>query len=149
MFIGVFVLIFFNATLFNNSESILIILGVYAAAAYKLLPGINQIIVNLQQIKLYEPAINVVYDHSKFKNFTKINLKESKLIPFKEEIEIKNLTFGYNEKLTILEKANFKIKKGKFVGIFGDSGAGKSTLMDLICGVQKNLLVKLLSTKNQ
>ena len=111
MFIGVFVLIFFNATLFNNSESILIILAVYAAAAYKLLPGINQIIVNLQQIKLYEPAINVVYDHSKFKNFTKINLKESKLIPFKEEIEIKNLTFGYNEKLTILEKANFKIKR--------------------------------------
>ena len=147
MFIGVFVLIFFNATLFNNSESILIILGVYAAAAYKLLPGINQIIVNLQQIKLYEPAINVVYDHSKFKNFTKINLKESKLIPFKEEIEIKNLTFGYNEKLTILEKANFKIKKGKFIGIFGDSGAGKSTLMDLICGVQKNFTGKIIVDK--
>ena len=138
MFIGVFILIFFNATLFNNSENILIILAVYAAAAYKLLPGINQIVVNLQQIKLYEPAIKIIYEHSKLKNFTKINLEESKLIPFKEEIEIKDLTFAYNKNSNILEKANFKISKGKFIGIFGDSGAGKSTLMDLICGVQKN-----------
>lgn len=144
MFLGVFALIFFNATLFKNNDNILILLAVYAAAGYKLLPGINQIIVNFQTIRLFAPAINVIYDHTKSNDLEKNNIPQTQLISFKEEINIKDLTFSYKDNLNILEELNFKIKRGKIIGIFGESGAGKSTLMDLICGLYKNYSGKII-----
>jgi len=138
MFLAIFILIIFSFFLLKNTNNILITLTVYAAAGYKLLPCVNRIITNIQQIKLFIPAIDVVYDETR-ENNTKQNIISSKQkIDFEKEIEIKNLTFSYKENLNILENLNFKIKKGKIIGIFGESGAGKSTLMDLICGLYKD-----------
>ncbi|MEG1822927.1 MAG: ATP-binding cassette domain-containing protein [Clostridiales bacterium] len=54
-------------------------------------------------------------------------------------IEIKNLTFTYQEKTIFqrdaLKNINLKIDDGEFVGILGASGSGKSTLMQHINGV--------------
>ncbi len=49
-------------------------------------------------------------------------------------IEIKNLSFGYEDGL-ILDDINLTIKKGEYVGIVGSNGTGKSTLVKLILGL--------------
>jgi len=49
-------------------------------------------------------------------------------------IEIKNLSFGYTSKSTILKDISFDVKPGTFLAIVGPNGAGKSTLLNLICG---------------
>ncbi len=54
-----------------------------------------------------------------------------KLTEFKDCIELKNVSFGYQDKI-ILENINLKIEKGKSIALVGSSGAGKSTLVDLI-----------------
>ncbi len=41
------------------------------------------------------------------------------------------------EELRVLDKVNFSIKKGEFVGITGQNGTGKSTLLRIIAGVIK------------
>ncbi len=48
------------------------------------------------------------------------------------EIELKNVTFGYEPNKPILKNINLKIEAGKMLGIVGRSGAGKSTLVNLI-----------------
>ena len=50
---------------------------------------------------------------------------------FTTAIELKNVSFGYDEHL-ILQNINLTIKKGQTVALVGSSGAGKSTLADLI-----------------
>ncbi len=50
---------------------------------------------------------------------------------FKNNIEFKNVSFYYEDKM-VLEDINFTIEKGKSVAIVGSSGAGKSTLVDLV-----------------
>lgn len=55
----------------------------------------------------------------------------AKLTSFNNEIEFKNVSFNYEDKV-ILQNVNLKIKKGKTVALVGSSGAGKSTLADLI-----------------
>ena len=50
---------------------------------------------------------------------------------FKNNIEFKNVSFYYEDKV-ILEDINLTIEKGRSVAIVGSSGAGKSTLVDLI-----------------
>lgn len=46
-------------------------------------------------------------------------------------LDIKNLSFGYDEK-TILNKVNFHVNKGEIVLLKGQSGEGKSTLLKLL-----------------
>jgi len=50
---------------------------------------------------------------------------------FTQSIELKNVSFKYNEKL-VLKNINLKIEKGTTVALVGESGSGKSTLVDLI-----------------
>ncbi len=48
------------------------------------------------------------------------------------EIELKNVTFGYEAHKPILKDISFHVKAGEVFGIVGRSGAGKSTLVNLI-----------------
>ena len=64
-----------------------------------------------------------------------VTLKEPEnpiaLHSFNHSIELKDVSFAYNE-ITILDKINLVIEKGKTIALVGSSGAGKSTLADLI-----------------
>lgn len=52
--------------------------------------------------------------------------------PKKHDIEIRNVTFSYDNKKDILKNVNFKINQGEKIAIVGCSGAGKSTIIQLI-----------------
>ncbi len=52
------------------------------------------------------------------------------------EIELKNLTFSYDEtEKPSVDNLSLKINKGEKIAIVGVNGAGKSTLVKLICGL--------------
>ena len=51
-------------------------------------------------------------------------------------IEIKNLNFGYNEKL-ILKDINLEVDEGDFLAISGQNGSGKTTLIKILTGELK------------
>ena len=48
------------------------------------------------------------------------------------EIELKDVTFGYEANKPILKNISFHVQAGEVYGIVGRSGAGKSTLVNLI-----------------
>ena len=49
-------------------------------------------------------------------------------------LKVKNISFSYQEKLTI-NTLSFELKKGKNLAVIGESGCGKSTLLKLIYGL--------------
>ncbi len=51
---------------------------------------------------------------------------------FKGDIEIKNVSFGYDSGNEVLTNIDINIKSGEFIGLVGKSGVGKSTLINLI-----------------
>ena len=54
------------------------------------------------------------------------------------KIEIKNLSFKYNQESNFIFKdLSFEINKSEIFGVFGKSGVGKSTLLECICGLIK------------
>ncbi|MEC7548828.1 MAG: ABC transporter ATP-binding protein [Bacteroidota bacterium] len=57
--------------------------------------------------------------------------KSKKIGDFKKEIVFKNVSFRY-EKENVINKINFKIKKGETVALVGASGSGKTTLANLL-----------------
>lgn len=50
----------------------------------------------------------------------------------KGDIEIRDLSFGYESGNTVLHNINLTVKPGEMIGIVGRSGVGKSTLINLI-----------------
>ncbi|MBQ1187014.1 MAG: ABC transporter ATP-binding protein, partial [Clostridia bacterium] len=47
-------------------------------------------------------------------------------------IDINNITFGYNSYDPVVENLTLNVKKGEMIGLVGSSGCGKSTLINLI-----------------
>ncbi len=50
---------------------------------------------------------------------------------FKNQIELRNVSFGYEDKM-VLKNINVTIRKGQMIALVGSSGSGKSTLADLL-----------------
>ncbi len=50
----------------------------------------------------------------------------------KGEIEIKNITFAYNNRVNVVEDLSLHIPAGKTIAIVGATGSGKSTLVKLL-----------------
>ena len=64
-------------------------------------------------------------------SFEKNNEEKKELIVEKGKIEIKELSFSYND-ATVLDNLNLLIPAGKKVAIVGLSGSGKSTIVSLL-----------------
>ena len=65
------------------------------------------------------------------------NLKSSNAISPDHlgDIEIKNLTFGYEKNQECIQGLNLKIKSGEKIAILGKNGSGKTTLLKLLTGL--------------
>lgn len=57
-----------------------------------------------------------------------------KLESFKKEIDLKDITFAYNEDRNALDRLSVSFEKDKKYAIVGRSGSGKSTLLKLLLG---------------
>ncbi|MBU5591516.1 ABC transporter ATP-binding protein/permease [Clostridium sp. MSJ-4] len=51
------------------------------------------------------------------------------------DLELKDVSFAYNEEKIVLKNINLKIDKGEKVILLGNNGSGKSTLIKLILGL--------------
>lgn len=135
--IGMVVLIlvlFYNGI---KTTEIVTLLGVFVAAAFRMIPSINRILSALQNIKFYGSTVKKIYDQIIGFNYSKSNLNFKKF-SFNKEIKLEGIQFSYKEK-KILNSTNLEIKKGTTIGVVGPSGSGKSTLVDLINGLLKPL----------
>ena len=118
---------------------IIILLGLFAAAMYRIFPAIVNIIVSLQNLHFNSPSVDILISEFKRPNYNNIyKSNPKKKIEFKKSISLQKITFKYPEsKKNILNKLNLNIKKKQIIGIAGSSGSGKTTLIDIILGILK------------
>lgn len=121
----------------RNYIEIIPVTGLFAAAAFRLIPAINRALSSLQSTRFAKPSLKVIYEQLN-KKTNKLSFEDKKICYEKfESIEFKDVYFSYDENNNILENINLEIKKGDFVGIVGESGCGKTTIGDLILGLSK------------
>lgn len=97
-----------------------------------------------QLVDSVSEIISGAHNVSDFRSFIdiedKMNTKNGEKLPEGEdlpcEIELKNLTFSYDEaENPAIDNMSLRINKGERIAIVGVNGAGKSTLVKLICGL--------------
>ncbi len=131
--------IFFYLLRGGDTESLITVVGVFIAAIFRLLPSINKIISGLQTIKYNMYSLDLLTKEFKSTPTEKIIEGQSE-ISFKNKLEIKNLSFSYQNQGLILDSVNVSIKRGETIGIVGPSGSGKTTLLNLILGLYSTKL---------
>ncbi|WP_181304263.1 ABC transporter ATP-binding protein [Rufibacter sp. XAAS-G3-1] len=127
------VAIFLHSILFlENQNSLITIVGLFAAAAYRLMPSINRLLTSLVMLKQNAVAIQELKSYQEYeKNLD--NSTDRETMCFTKSIKFDNVSFSFpgEEKLT-LNKIQFTINKGDKIGFIGASGSGKTTLMNIL-----------------
>ena len=132
------ILVFYLSSQNYSNQEILTTIGIFAIAAFRLLPLFSRLLLGVQDLKFYLPSVNHLY-----KEFNELNRnikfignsKKSKNLNIKDSIDIKNISYSYDKDKKILDNISLKINKNDKIGIFGKSGSGKSTFVDIVFGL--------------
>jgi ABC-type multidrug transport system fused ATPase/permease subunit len=139
-FIGIVIfslLIIFSYLFYNNIDSIIPLLAVYAICFFRILPSVNRIVINLNSLQYSQKSSDLIANEFLFSNPSIQTDMKLKTIEF-SSLNFLDVNFSYNKKNEyLLNNLNFSINKGDFVGIVGKSGSGKSTLVLILLGFIK------------
>ena len=123
------------ASIYLPSQNIGLLFGIFAVAAVRFIPSIRNILTCWSAIRLNHYTIDIISDADIQHDIDDIKRSEERM-PFNHKIEIKNLTFQFDDATTpIINNLSLEINKGECIGIRGTSGVGKTTLFNLILGL--------------
>jgi len=121
----------------KDSSSLIIILGVFVAATFRMIPSLNRIISAIQSMKFFKNSVDIIFNEIKLNSRPLEFLDSQQNSIFQNKIQFADVSFGYKKNSDILKHVNLEIKKGETIGIIGESGSGKSTFVDLLIGLHK------------
>lgn len=138
LFIGIFVMmITYLSSRYDHPVQMMGLLGGYLYAGFRLMPGLNRMINQLNSFKSVIPSIEQVHREVMMLE-AKENYTNVPQLEFAKKIIIQDLSFNYlNTKRMALNHIHLEIHQGEKIGIIGETGSGKSTLVDMILGLLK------------
>ena len=119
----------------RHADSMVPALGLFAVAAFRLMPSVNRVLSSAQSLRYAMPVIDNLH-----KEIELLVPEPSPVRPsarsFSSHIELSGVTYTYaSGAAPALVDISIRITKGESVGIIGQSGSGKSTLVDVILGL--------------
>lgn len=117
-------------------EAVLPTLGLFAAAAFRLIPSVNRVLGAMHSLRYVLPVSNTLHEELKLAAPEPAAQRKFGVPAFQAEIRLTNICYIYsNAPAPALKGLSISIKKGESVGLIGPSGSGKSTLVDIILGL--------------
>ena len=127
----------------SGNPEVLAFFGMSAGTAVAVINYISQIFgpveslgMEIQTIQSALAGIHRINEFFELEEKEPLEEKERKMqenLPF---VELKNVTFGYDEHV-VLDRLSFQVLDGDQVTLAGRTGAGKSTIMKLLLGLYK------------
>lgn len=110
-------------------------LGLFAAAAFRLMPSVNRVLGNIQVLKFGLPIIDNLHAELNLPT-PEAHTRISSQPPFQHTLELRHVIYAYTGAAAqALDDITLAIQCGESVGFIGSSGAGKSTLVDILLGL--------------
>ena len=133
-----FLVIFMTSS--GDKSNLIEIVGLFAAAAFKLLPTIARVVQSAQALVFTKPVVSFIYGElveSKDNSFKSgLELPRELLLTNDSIISLRDISFVYEGvDVPALDSINIEIVAGSMTGFIGASGAGKSTLIDCFLGL--------------
>lgn len=109
-----------------------IVIGIFAVAAFRLLPAVKSILSGWAQLQNASYVVDSISEGLKDNNDE--TGKENEAITLENNLSVENLVYNYPNGEKVLDNLSFTIHKGEHIGFKGTSGVGKSTLFNLLLG---------------
>lgn len=126
----------------TNLATVLAPMVVYITALVRMLPMAYTILSGMNNVEFAGKAFEAIREC--MGKYAEIKEEEGRLgqlrqkrLTFEKGVSVRNLTFGYNDRVKIFEDASIDIPVGCSIAIIGASGAGKTTFVDLLLGLLK------------
>lgn len=122
------------------AASIVPTLGLFAAAAFRLMPSAYRVLGAVQNLPYGMPVIKMLREELKLTSELPANAEASVnsqvANSFKNYIRLVDVDYMYPSSSEFaLKGLNVSIRKGDSIGFVGPSGSGKSTLVDIVLGL--------------
>ncbi|WP_066834339.1 ABC transporter ATP-binding protein [Rufibacter ruber] len=132
--LGVVTIFLFSLFFSNDPAQLITLIGLFAAAAYRLMPSINKILSALMSMRNSQYTIDILnlFSEEAKENHAKIK-NQLGTLHFASTIEFKNITFYFPKaESPALKNISLQVNKGDKIGLIGTSGSGKTTLMNVL-----------------
>ena len=126
----------------KDLQSVLLLLGMFALGALRLIPSISRLSSSLAQVRYRYASTEVIYrellalQHRPSDPLAGSAEEHIAPIPFRHALVIEHLSYCYPvTPRTAIDDVSLEIPQGHWVAFIGPTGAGKTTLADLILGL--------------
>lgn len=115
-------------------DIILPTLGLFAAAAFRLMPSVNRLLGAVQALRFGLPVIETLHKELNLPVCQTIASDATRV--FSDALELKDISFSYQDAShAAIQHMSIFVKRGESIGFIGSSGSGKSTLIDILLGL--------------
>ena len=131
--LGVVAVIILGIAMGHSVGTLKLFLGVFAVAAYRIVPSISRIVGGWTEYKRNSYVVDLLTEE--LSREVEPTPQTSEKLPFNQSVELSRVSFGYTPSERVLDGYSLTIHKGERVGIQGTSGKGKTTLFNLFAGL--------------
>ena len=131
--LGVVAVIILGIAMGHSVGTLKLFLGVFAVAAYRIVPSISRIVGGWTEYKRNSYVVDLLTEE--LSGEVEPTPQTSEKLPFNQSVELSRVSFGYTPEERVLDGYSLTIRKGERVGIQGTSGKGKTTLFNLFAGL--------------
>jgi ABC-type multidrug transport system fused ATPase/permease subunit len=120
----------------RSSREMVPLLGLFAAAAFRVLPSVNRLAAAIQMLRYNEAIIDKIKDELLLAPQLPKSASPADDFRFEREISLQGVSYQYpGGENNAIHEVTLRIPAGSSVGLVGSSAAGKSTLVDVILGL--------------
>ena len=143
---GILIIILYLLGTGHSMERALPLLSLYAFAAYRLMPSLQQVFLSITQIRFNVPALDEL--HRDLANIGKSSPRNTSADPsvpaapasaplaLTRELRLRDVSFTYpGAEDPALCNVDLVLPRKQTIGLVGATGSGKTTLVDLVLGL--------------
>jgi len=137
---GMMLVIFYLMAKADSLQAALPVLSLFAMAAYRMLPALQQVFVNFTNIRYNTHLVDVLHRELMEPRASVPATKGEDLapLPFEREIRFEQVSYSYPEAdRPAVRDLTLEIPKNTTIAFVGATGAGKTTAVDVLMGLLK------------